>query len=146
MIKFPDIRDLLYLSNFDGNMEDKELIMLLQLVKLKRPSSTLLDIPMFWFRKTFKRRVLKEISGFFLRNNISKLRKFFNIPDQFVCCVFVPQSLALKAYIFIASNIYTHVNSVMWFFDLGIQFKSCALYQTEYWIIYLIITNWGWQH
>ena len=83
MLNFRDIRDLLYLSHFDNNIEDEEFMILLELVKSKNRDLPYWTYPCFDLEKLSDDECLEEFR--FMRNDIYELKEVFNIPDQFVC-------------------------------------------------------------
>ena len=83
MPNFRDIRDLLYLSRFDDNIEDEEFMILLELVKSKNYDLPYWTYPCFDLEKLSNDECLEEFR--FMRNDIYKLREVFYIPDRFVC-------------------------------------------------------------
>ena len=114
MTNFRDIRDLLYLSRFDDNIEDEEFMILLELVKSKNRDLPYWTYPCFDLEKLSHDECLEEFR--FMRNNIYKLREVFDIPDRFVCyngtsvtgieglCIFLKR-YRLSIYVFISSDI-----------------------------------------
>ena len=115
MPNFRDIRDLLYLSRFDDNIEDEEFMILLELVKSKNYDLPYWTYPCFDLEKLSNDECLEEFR--FMRNDIYKLREVFYIPDRFVCyngtsvtsieglCICLKR-YSLSIYVFISSDIY----------------------------------------
>ena len=114
MPNFRDIRDLLYLSRFDDNIEDEEFMILLELVKSKNYDLPYWTYPCFDLEKLSNDECLEEFR--FMRNDIYKLREVFYIPDRFVCyngasvtsieglCICLKR-YCLSIYVFISSDI-----------------------------------------